>query len=92
MNAENTWKTTFSNLARRHPAARHRRRSSQRIDALQRLHDQGRHGAPGADEPRLARRSLHPDLAFDSINSVKFIDPIKESIFVTAGFVGKLTQ
>jgi hypothetical protein len=31
-------------------------------------------------------------LAFDSISSVKFIDPIKESIFTTAGFVGKLSQ
>ena len=29
-------------------------------------------------------------LGFDSISSVKFIDPIKESIFTTAGFVGKL--
>jgi len=29
-------------------------------------------------------------IGFDSIDSVKFIDPIKESIFTTAGFVGKL--
>ena len=31
-------------------------------------------------------------LGFDTINSVKFIDPIKESIFTAAGFVGKLSQ
>jgi hypothetical protein len=29
-------------------------------------------------------------IGYDSIDSVKFIDPIKESIFTTAGFVGKL--
>lgn len=31
-------------------------------------------------------------MGFDSISSVKFIDPIKESIFITAGFEGKLSQ
>ena len=29
-------------------------------------------------------------LAFDSINSVKFVDPLKESVLNAAGFVGKL--
>lgn len=31
-------------------------------------------------------------LGFDTISSVKFVDPIKESIFTAAGFVGKLSQ
>ncbi len=31
-------------------------------------------------------------IGFDAIQSLKFIDPIKESLFTTAGFVGKLSQ
>jgi len=31
-------------------------------------------------------------LGFDVINSVRFIDPLKESVFTTAGFVGKFSQ
>jgi hypothetical protein len=31
-------------------------------------------------------------LSFDSISSVRFIDPMKESVFTTAGFAGKLSQ
>lgn len=29
-------------------------------------------------------------LAFDTVHNVKLVDPIKESIFAAAGFVGKL--
>ncbi len=29
---------------------------------------------------------------FATISSVRFIDPIKESLFTTAGFIGKLSQ
>ena len=31
-------------------------------------------------------------LGFDAINSVKLIDPLKESVFTTAGFVGKFAK
>jgi hypothetical protein len=31
-------------------------------------------------------------IGFDAINSLKFIDPLKESVFTAAGFVGKLSQ
>jgi hypothetical protein len=31
-------------------------------------------------------------MGFDTINSVRFIDPIKESVLTTAGFLGKLSQ
>jgi hypothetical protein len=31
-------------------------------------------------------------IGFDAINSVKFIDPMKESVFTGAGFVGKFSQ
>lgn len=30
--------------------------------------------------------------SFDAINSIRFIDPIKESIFTAAGFTGKLSK
>ena len=30
--------------------------------------------------------------AFDTIHSVRFIDPLKESVFTTAGFVGKFSN
>jgi hypothetical protein len=29
-------------------------------------------------------------MSFDTISAVKFIDPMKESVFTAAGFVGKL--
>ena len=31
-------------------------------------------------------------IGFESIDSVRFIDPIKESILTGAGFIGKLSQ
>jgi hypothetical protein len=31
-------------------------------------------------------------MGFDTIHSVRFIDPLKESVFTAAGFVGKLSQ
>ena len=31
-------------------------------------------------------------LSFDAINSVKLIDPLKESVFTAAGFLGKFTK
>ena len=31
-------------------------------------------------------------ISFDAINSLRFVDPLKESVFTTAGFVGKLAQ
>jgi hypothetical protein len=31
-------------------------------------------------------------LSFDAINSVKLVDPIKESAFTAAGFLGKLAK
>jgi hypothetical protein len=31
-------------------------------------------------------------LSFDAINSVKLIDPLKESVFTAAGFLGKLAK
>jgi hypothetical protein len=31
-------------------------------------------------------------MAFESISSVRFIDPTKESVFTGAGFTGKLSQ
>lgn len=31
-------------------------------------------------------------LGFESISSVRFIDPLKESVLTGAGFVGKLSQ
>ncbi len=31
-------------------------------------------------------------IGFDGIHSVRFTDPIKESIFTAAGFTGKLSQ
>ena len=31
-------------------------------------------------------------LPFDAINCLKFIDPLKESVFTSAGFAGKLAK
>jgi hypothetical protein len=31
-------------------------------------------------------------MPFESVSSVRFVDPLKESIFTSAGFVGKLSQ
>lgn len=31
-------------------------------------------------------------IAFDAINCLKFIDPLKESVFTSAGFTGKLAK
>jgi hypothetical protein len=31
-------------------------------------------------------------LGYDAINSVKLVDPLKESVFTAAGFLGKLSQ
>ena len=91
MNAENTWKTTFATW----PAGIPRRGIV--VDRLN--ESMPFKGFMIKDDTVLLERT-NPDslgaryilLAFDSINAVKFIDPIKESIFVTAGFVGKLTQ
>ena len=40
-------------------------------------------------DPLGARFAL---MGFDAIHSVKFIDPLKESVFTAAGFIGKLSQ
>ena len=31
-------------------------------------------------------------VAFDAINCLKFVDPLKESVFTSAGFTGKLAK
>lgn len=31
-------------------------------------------------------------LGFDAVHSVRFVDPLKESVLTTAGFVGKLAE
>ena len=91
MNAQDTWKATFVSW----PAGIPRRGLV--VTALN--ESVPFKGFMVKEDTVLLERS-NPDslgaryilIAFESINSVRFIDPIKESIFTTAGFLGKLSQ
>ena len=91
MTAQNAWKSTFTNWPTGIP------RRGLVVNSLN-------EATPFKsfmikDDTVLLERS-NPDslgaryilIGFESINSVRFIDPIKESIFIGAGFIGKLSQ
>jgi hypothetical protein len=91
MSAQNTWKATFTNW----PSGINRRGII--VNTLG--ESMPFKGFLIKEDTVLLERS-NPDslgaryilIGFDSIDSVRFIDPIKESILTGAGFVGKLTQ
>ena len=91
MTNQNTWKATFSNW----PAGIPKR--GVLVNSLNEANPFK--GFMLKDDLLLLERT-NPDplgsrfilMSFDSISSVKFIDPIKESVLNGAGFVGKLSQ
>ncbi len=91
MTTENAWKATFYNW----PAGIPRRGL-----VVNKLNESMPFKAFMTKDDTVLLERSNPDslgaryilIGFDSIDSVKFIDPIKESIFTTAGFVGKLAQ
>jgi len=91
MTSQNTWKATFTNW----PAGIPRRGI-----LVNSLNESTPFKAFMVKEDTLLLERTNPDslgarfvlLGFDTINAVKFIDPLKESVFTGAGFVGKLSQ
>ena len=91
MTAQNPWKATFNNW----PAGIPRRGI-----VLSILNESMPFKGFLAKEDTLLLERSNPDslgarfilIGFESINSIRFIDPIKESILTTAGFLGKLSQ
>lgn len=91
MNAENAWKTTFMNW----PAGIPRRGV-----LVNSLNEAMPFKSFLTREDMLLLERTNPDplgsrfilIGFESINSIRFIDPIKESLLNGAGFVGKLSQ
>jgi hypothetical protein len=91
MSAQNAWKSTFTNW----PAGIPRRGI-----LVNSLNESTPFKGFMVKEDTVLLERTNPDslgaryilLGFESINSLKFIDPIKESIFTTAGFSGKLSQ
>jgi hypothetical protein len=91
MNAENTWKSTFSGW----PAGIPRRGV-----LVNSLNESMPFKSFLIREDTLLLERTNPDplgsrfilLGFDSISSVRFVDPIKESLLNEAGFVGKLAK
>jgi hypothetical protein len=91
MNAENVWKVTFNTW----PAGIPRRGV-----LVNSLNEAMPFKSFLIKDDMLLLERTNPDplgsrfilIGFESISSVRFIDPIKESLLNTAGFVGKLSQ
>lgn len=91
MSAENVWKTTFSSWPTGIP---------RRGVLVNSLNEAMPFKSFLIREDMLLLERTNPDplgsrfilLGFESISSVRFIDPIKESLLNGAGFVGKLSQ
>jgi hypothetical protein len=91
MNAQSLWKTTFYEW----PAGIPRRGV-----LINSLNESMPFKSFLVREDTLLLERTNPDplgsrfilLSFDSISSVRFVDPIKESLLNGAGFVGKLAQ
>jgi hypothetical protein len=91
MAAENHWKTTFTNW----PTGINRRGIVVNI-----LNESIPFKGFLTKEDTLLLERSNPDalgaryilMGFSSIDSVRFIDPMKESLLTGAGFAGKLTQ
>jgi hypothetical protein len=91
MSAENVWKTTFVNWPTGIP---------RRGVLVNSLNESMPFKSFLTREDMLLLERTNPDplgsrfilIGFESINSVRFVDPIKESLLTGAGFVGKLSQ
>jgi len=91
MTAQNPWKATFNNW----PAGIPRRGI-----VLSTLNESMPFKGFLVKEDTVLLERSNPDslgarfilIGFESINPVRFVDPIKESILTTAGFLGKLSQ
>jgi len=91
MTAQNPWKATFNNWPSGIP---------RRGIVLSILNESMPFKGFLVKEDTLLLERSNPDslgarfilIGFESINSVRFVDPIKESILTTAGFLGKLSQ
>jgi hypothetical protein len=91
MTTQNTWKATFTNW----PAGIPRRGI-----LVNTLNEAMPFKSFMIREDSLLLERSNPDSlgarfilqGFDTISSVKFIDPLKESIFTAAGFTGKLSD
>lgn len=89
MPTENTWKATFLNWPAGIP---------KRGVMVNNLNEANPFKSFMLKDDLLLLERTNPDplgsryilMTFDSISAVKFIDPLKESIFTGAGFVGKL--
>ena len=91
MTSQTTWKATFTNWPAGIP---------QRGILVNSLNESTPFKGFMIREDALLLERTNPDslgaryvlLGFDTINAVKFTDPLKESVFTAAGFVGKLSQ
>jgi len=91
MTNQSTWKATFSNWPAGIP---------KRGVLVNSLNEANPFKSYLLKDDMLLLERTNPDplgarfilMSFDTINSVKFIDPIKESVLNGAGFVGKLSQ
>ena len=91
MTSQNFWKSTFTNWPHGIPRRGIMLSSLNEATPFK--------GFMIKDEALLLERA-NPDslgaryilLGFDAIAAVKFIDPLKESVFTAAGFTGKLSQ
>lgn len=91
MTTQNAWKTIFATWPKEIP---------RRGIVLTSLNESVPFKAFMTKEDTVLLERANPDslgarfilIGFDSINSVRFTDPIKESIFTSAGFAGKLSQ
>ena len=91
MNSEQTWKHVFMNW----PAGIQRRGV-----LLTNLNESMPFKSFMIKDDLLMLERTNPDplgsrfvlLGYDAINSVKLVDPLKESVFTAAGFLGKLSQ
>jgi len=89
MTSQNTWKATFSNWPAGIP---------KRGVLVNSLNEANPFKSFMLRDDMLLLERTNPDplgaryilMGFDTIHSVKFIDPLKESVFTAAGFVGKL--
>jgi len=89
MSIQDTWKATFSNWPTGIP---------KRGVLVNNLNEANPFKSFMLKDDMLLLERTNPDplgsryilMGFDTISAVKFIDPLKESVFTGAGFVGKL--
>jgi len=89
MSNENTWKAVFANWPAGIP---------KRGVMVNNLNEANPFKSFMLKDDLLLLERTNPDplgsryilMSYDTISAVKFIDPIKESVFTAAGFIGKL--